>query len=330
MLSRKVLQAAGPIHSGIKVRREHIVNQAFSWMVAFFLALAPVAGTWAAESLNFRGTLHLSPGANPYYLNNNVDGSGVLVGQIGFGGRWIDRKGNELKSLTTKTTPPLLPSGGAKSLVRLGNYYFITDDNAKGIARFDATGPKAWDSASWVAPVNPDGIGPESICTDGKRIFANNDVNQDHVHAFSATNKAASFTLTEQWEAVLPDGHRVRGLGYDAGSGCLYMHNGGDGTGTDGGTTLYAIDASDGTVHKMGTHAGEPRVYQVLRHGEELLVFGTSGKLSVYDLTSDTMVGSLKRQFDLKLSELYGAAIIGDSLFVTSKGGNLSSFRFGR
>jgi len=309
---------------------EHIVNRVFSWMFAFFVTLAPAAETCAVESLSFRGTKHLTPGANPYYLNNNVDGSGVLVGQIGFGGRWIDRKGKELKSLATRTTPPLLPSGGAKSLVRLGDYYFITDDNAKGIARFDATGPKAWNSASWVAPVNPDGIGPESICTDGKWLFANNDVDQDHVHAFSVTNRDASFTLTEQWKAVLPDGHRVRGLSYDAGSGCLYMHNGGDGTGTDGGTTLYAIDASDGTVHKMGTHADEPRVYQVLRHGDELLVFGTSGKLSVYNLTSDTAIGSLKRQVDLKLNELYGAAIMGDCLFVTSKGGKLSAFRLAR
>jgi len=291
---------------------------------------ASTAGTWAVESLNHRGTLRLSPGANPYYLNNNVDGSGVLVGQIGFGGRWIDLKGNELKTLATNTEPPLLPSGGAKSLVRLGDYYYITDDNAKGIARFDATGANAWDSASWVAPLNPDGMGPESICTDGKWLFTNNDVDQNHIHAFSVTNRATSFTLTERWEVVLPDGHRVRGLSYDAGSGCLYMHNGGDGTGTGGGTTLYAIDASDGTVHKMGNHAGEPRVYQVLRHGDELLVFGTSGKLSVYNLTSDTRVGSLKKQFDLKLNELYGATIIGDCLFVTSNGGNLSAFRFAR
>ncbi len=313
-----------------------------SWMFVLFVTLAPVAGTLSAESLGLRGTLHLTPGANAYYLNNNVDGNGVLVGQIGFGGRWIDRNGRELKSLKTKTATPLLPSGGAKSLVRLGDYYFITDDNAKGIARFDATGANAWDSDSWVAPVNPNGSGPESICTDGKWLFTNNDVAPDHVHAFSVNNKADSFTLIEQWKAVLPDGHRVRGLSYDAGSGCLYMHNGGDGTATedntdsstdrrtDGGTTLYAIDASDGTVHKMGTHTDEPRVYQVLRHGKELLVFGTSGKMSVYNLTSNTMVGSMKRRFDLKLNELYGAAIIGDCLFVTSKDGNLSSFRLGR
>ncbi len=80
----------------------------------------------------------------------------------------------------------------------------------------------------------------------------------------------------------------------------------------------------------MGTHTDEPRVYQVLRHGKELLVFGTSGKMSVYDLTSDTTVGSLKRRIDLNLKELYGAAIIGDGLFVTTNGGNLSAFRLGR
>ena len=229
--------------------------------------------------------------------------------------------------LKTKATPPLLPSGGAKSLVRLGDYYFITDDDGKGIARFDATGENAWDSASWVAPVNPDEIGPESICTDGKWLFTNNDVNMHHVHAFSVSNEEDSFTLAEEWKAKLPNGHRVRGISYDAKSGCLYMHNGGDGTYVDGGTTLYAVDATDGTVHEMGTHADEPRVYQVLRHGKQLLVFGTSGKLSVYDLTDDTKVDALNRQIDLKLGEIYGAAIIDDSLYVTSKGGKLSSFR---
>lgn len=306
------------------------MNRMFSWMLVFFVTLALAAGTWAEEPLTLRGTLHLTPGSNPYYLNNNLDGNGVLVGQIGFGGRWIDRKGKELRSLATKTTPPLLPSGGAKCLVRWGDYYFITDNDAKGIARFDADGAGAWDAASWVAPVNPDGIGPESICTDGKWLFTNNDIDQNHVHAFSVTNEDASFTLTEEWKTVLPDGHRVRGISYHAESGCLYMHNGGDGTYADtGGTTLYAVDASDGTHHKMGTHADEPRVYQVLRHGKELLVFGTSGKLSVYDLTADTTVGSLKRQIDLKLGDLYGAAIIDDCLYVTSKDGKLSSFRLG-
>jgi hypothetical protein len=77
----------------------------------------------------------------------------------------------------------------------------------------------------------------------------------------------------------------------------------------------------------MGSHAGNPRVYQVLRHGDELLVFGTSGRLSVYDLASDTKVGPMKQRFNMGLGELYGAAILDGQLFVTSKGGNLSIFR---
>jgi len=303
------------------------MRHVIAWLFVFFTVSAPASPAGAIESLRFRGTLHLQPGSNPYYLNNNVDAGGVLVGQIDFGGRWIDCKGKELKSLKTNTTPPLLPSGGAKCLVRLGDYYFITDDDAKGIARFDATGDYAWDSHSWVAPVNPGGIGPESICTDGKWLFTNDDAHQDHIYAFSVTNQDSSFTLTEQWKAVLPDGHRVRGLSYDASSGYLYLHNGGDGTQDGGGTTLYAIDASDGTVHRMGSHKGEPRVYQVLRHGRQLLVLGTSGKLSVYNLTNDTTVGNLQKTFDLKVGPLYGAAIIGDNLFVSSDGGRLSAFR---
>lgn len=307
------------------------MNRLFSWMIVLFVALAPAAQTHAVESLKLRGTVRFTQGSNLYYLNNNVDDGKLLVGHIGFGARWIDLKGKEIKSLKTSktsTTPPLLPSGGAKALVRLGDYYFITDNNAKGIARFDAIGAKAWDSTSWVAPVNPGEIGPESICTDGEWLFTNDDVDQNFIHAFSVTNEDDSFTLTEEWKAELPDAHRVRGITHDAKSGFLYMHNGGDGTYTDGGTTLYAIKASDGTVHKMGTHADEPLVYQVLRHGNELLVFGTSNKISVYTLTNDTAVGYLKREIDLGLGDIYGAAIIGNCLFVTSEEGKLSALRF--
>lgn len=174
-----------------------------------------------------------------------------------------------------------------------------------------------------------EGVGRESIVTDGKLLFTNNEVDRDQIHAFSVTNETDLFTVIERWKAVLPDGHRVRGLSYHAASGLLYMHNGGDGTGegTDGGATLYAVRASDGSVHRMGAHAARPRVYQVLRHGDELLVFGTSGRLFVYEMTSDTTVGPMKQRFNMGLGELYGAAILDDQLFVTSKGGNLSIFQ---
>jgi hypothetical protein len=107
-----------------------------SRMLFCFIALAPTAGAQEAESLTLRGTLHLTPGANPYYLNNNRDDGGVLVGQIGFGARWIDRKGKELKSLTTKTTPPLLPSVGAKCLVRLGDDCLYVTSNGGKLSSF--------------------------------------------------------------------------------------------------------------------------------------------------------------------------------------------------
>ena len=299
------------------------MNRMLSWMVGLSVALAPAACGWALETLQWKWTQTLT-GANAYYLNNNTDNGGVLVGQISFGGRWIDRDGTELDSLATTG---LLPNGGAKSLLRLGDYYYITNQDG-GIGRFDATGTDAWSGTSWApdpppSAVDPGGTAPESIVTDGTWLFANDDGSRDHIHAYSVVNAAANFILTEEWDAALPDGHRVRGLSYHPGSGYLYMHNGGD----SAGTTLYAIDASDGTVTSMGTHAGEPLVYQVLRRGDELLVFGTSDMLSVYELTSDTTIGGLKQQIDLGLGDIYGAAIINDYLFVASAGSKLSAFQ---
>ena len=289
-------------------------------VVATALALC-VTSAWAFPALELQWTQHLTPGANPYYLDGNTDAGGVLVGQIGYGVRHVAPDGTQLHA-------PLPINPGAKSMVRLGDYYYVSGDNAQGIGRLDATGANAWNAASWVGFVNPLGTGPEAIASDGSRLFTNDDATNSRIHAFAVTNTATSFSLTEQWAVDLPDGHRVRGISYDPDSGYLYMHNGGD----SAGTTLYAIDATAGTAVNMGTHAGEPRVYQVLRRGSELLVFGTSDNLTVYDLLDDTTIaGAPKLQVNLGLGDLYGAAVmpIGgsfDTLFVTSAGGNLSAF----
>jgi len=289
-------------------------------VVASALALC-VTSAWAFPALELQWTQHLTPGANPYYLDGNIDAGGVLVGQINYGVRHVAPDGTPLHAVP-------LGSDTAKSIVRLGDYYYVSGDDSQGIGRLDATGANAWNASSWVGFVNPLGTGPEAIATNGSLLFANDDGTQNRIHAYAVTNQPGSFSLTEQWAVDLPDGHRVRGISYDADSGYLYMHNGGD----SAGTTLYAIDAATGTAFDMGMHAGEPRVYQVLRRGDELLVFGTSDNLSVYDLVNDTTIAAgPKLQIGLGLGDLYGAAVmpIGgsfDTLFVTSGGGNLSAF----
>ncbi len=270
-------------------------------------------------------------GSNAYYLNGNVDGNAALVGQIGFGGKMIDSDGIVVESLDVRGQTVANP--GAKSIVRIGDYYYITGQNG-GIGRFDATGANAWNIASWAPTpaatvVIPGITNPESIVTDGTWLFTNDDEDRDRIHAYSISNSATSFILTEEWEADL-DGNpatetgRVRGLSYDAGSGYLYVHNGGAGSAD----TLYAVDASDGTVHNMGQHIEGGYTYQVLRYGDELLTVGYSDNLSVYDLASDTAIaaGGPKQQFDLGLDNLYGLTIADGTLVVASLGGKVSGF----
>ena len=55
------------------------MNRVLFWVLVCFVTLTSTAGLQAEEPLKLRGTLHLTPGSNPYYLNNNLDGDGVLV-----------------------------------------------------------------------------------------------------------------------------------------------------------------------------------------------------------------------------------------------------------
>ena len=259
-------------------------------------------------------------GFNCYYLNNNLDGASVLVGQIGFGARQYDTAGNELESLSLMGG--LLPTeNGAKCLLRLGDYYYVTDGNAGGIARFDAKEPNRWTVGSLQSAINPGGTGPEAIVTDGTYIYANDDGAKNRIHAYSVST--TPFGLTEAWSVDLSGGGRVRGLTYDPDSGYLYMHNGGDGSST----SFYAVDTATQTVYEVGTHTEGGTAYQALRYGDELLVFGTSDNMTAYSLTDDTTLGAMTSQTGLGLGDIYGAAIYDDILFIASAGGKLSGFQ---
>ena len=301
---------------------------AFVAVLAVVLCCAGSAG--AIPTLRWEWTAQPGSTSSIYYLNNNLDAGGVLAGQIGYGVRHYDADGTQLHTVN-------LGSDTSKSAVRLGDYYFVTGANSQGIGRLDATGANAWNASSWVGFVNPGSTGPESIVTDGSWLFTNNDGIQNRIHAYSVSNAAGSFTLTEQWHVDLPAGGRVRGMSYDPGSGFIYVHNGGgDGlTYTD----LYAISVGTQEVYNMGTHnepgatGGTTRTYEVLRYGGELLTVGLSDMLSVYDVVGDTLIagGGPKAQIDLGLGDLYGAAIIAgtpwDTLVVTSYGGKISGFK---
>lgn len=260
-------------------------------------------------------------GSSCYYLNDNLDGASVLFGQISFGARQYGVDGNEIHSLSMSG---LLPHNDAKCLLRLGDYYYVTDGDGGGIGRFDATGANAWSADSFQSPINPGGTGPESIVTDGTLIYANDDVVRNRVHAYTVGTDP--FSLTEAWSVNLPDGGRVRGLTYDVDSGLLYMHNGG----VAGSTTFYAVDPDTHTAHAMGSHnEGElvagGLVYQALRYGNEILVFGTSDNMTAYALSSDTTIGASTSQVNLGVGDIYGAAIYGNTLFVGA-GSKITAF----
>ena len=61
-------------------------------------------------------------GGNPYYLNDNTDGTAVLVGQITYGVRSLDIGSNEVHTLPTAGLMP--NTDAAKCMVRLGDYYY--------------------------------------------------------------------------------------------------------------------------------------------------------------------------------------------------------------
>jgi hypothetical protein len=270
---------------------------------------------WAIELGAKKWTVTLPVGSNGYYLNNNFDGPGVLIGQIQFGARQYDSSGNQLHLLATAGVMP-----GAKSLLRIGNYYYISNE-VGGIARFDATGANAWSAASLVSVINPGEIGPESLATDGTYLYTNDDTTLNRIHAYTVSDP---FGLTEAWSVDLPDGGRVRGLTYDPASGYLYMHNGG----ANGVTynDLYAVNVSTHQAVKIGEHNENPVAYQALRYGNELLVFGNSDMMTAYSLPSDTSIGAMTKQLNLGLGDIYGAAIYGNTLFVTTANARLSAF----
>lgn len=268
------------------------------------------------------------PNGNLYYLNGNIDEGAVLAGQIDYGARQIAVDGTQLVAVQIPNTT------ASKSVVRVGDYYFVAGDDGQGVGRLDATGASAWDLSTWAGYVNPGATAPESICTDGTLIYANDDVNRNRIHAYSVSNSASSFTLTEEWSVDLPAGGRVRGLSYDAASGYLYMHNGGNSAAD---TSLYAINVDTQAVSLMGTHTEGARTYQALRYGDALLVAGQSDMVTVYAMLNDTTIfPAALDQLGVPglIGDIYGMAVVPgadaattnfDTLFIASSGGRLTA-----
>ena len=298
-----------------------------SWLVVALVAVCVgTAGALPIPRVEWSQTY--SPGANLYYLNGNTDGEGVLVGQISYGMRHIAVNGTQLNALSGAG---LLPQVGAKSMVRIGDYYFVTNQDG-GIGRLDATGPDAWAASGWGGFQALPTVLPESICSDGTLLFTNDDSARNRIHAYSVSNAASSFTLTEVWHVDLLTGGRVRGLSYDAASGYLYMHNGG---GSAADTDLYAIDVATQQAYLMGTHNEGGLTYQALRYGNSLLVAGQSDNVTVYGLLSDTQIFPTPLlQINAGVGDLYGMAVVPgadapgtnfDTLFLTSIGSRLTA-----
>ena len=142
---------------------------------------------------------------------------------------------------------------------------------------------------------------------------------------------AATGALTLQWSTTGIAG-RGCGLCWDE-SGYLYTVDGGGTSESTVGNTanMYAIAANSGATTDMGQITFNGRLYQTLREGNQIIVFdsfrGTdapAGQMYVYDLASDTSLvqATPSAVYDpAEIDCIYGAAIDGNHLWLTSGGG---------
>ena len=213
------------------------------------------------------------PGPCVYYMDNNFSPAGnPMVGQIGYGASERDAETGLNLSVYTNFVD------GARSALVLGDYVFLTGGDCQGIRRL---------GRDWRSPtgyVNP-GTDPESIATDGRWLFANNDRERALVHAYSVRNQLASFGLDEQWRCDLGRG-RVRGVSY-GGNGYLYVCVGAYGSDR----SVLAIRTDDGKAFDTGVDApGDDEVFGVIRHslaGRPFLLAVGSHALHLWEMADD-------------------------------------------
>ena len=289
-----------------------------------FLMLFFQATGWAAVSapvLQWGSTMVGTRGGSVYYLNDSVVGGNVLGARIAYGLYEQRADGTVVHSLATS------PTAAAKSAVRVGDYVYFTG-NEGGVYRTRvANTPTPWSSFAAVTISN--GLALETMATDGKWIFGSTTAENDQIHAYSVD--AATGALTLQWSTTGIAG-RGCGLCWDE-SGYLYTVDGGGTSESTVGNTanMYAIAANSGATTDMGQITFNGRLYQTLREGNQIIVFdsfrGTdapAGQMYVYDLASDTSLvqATPSAVYDpAEIDCIYGAAIDGNHLWLTSGGG---------
>lgn len=197
-------------------------------------------------------------------------------------------------------------SAGSKASVVIGDHIYWGTNNGGstatfGISRLDS------DWTNNVGKVDPDGILPEALATDGTYLFTNDDVSQNTIHKYSISNEASSFTLTPQFAATVTGADRFRALSYYDGTIYAVDYKSGNG--------IYTIDADTGTFTIIGTHCGSG-AYQAVRYNDKLMVVGTDGKLTVYDFLTETSLGT-GTSYDLGQGALYGLGVVGNGTDVT-------------
>ena len=254
-----------------------------------------------------------------YYLNDSFSRAGhPLVGQRGCGALEMDQRTGRIVRMA------VIRPHGARSVLVLGGRHFASGGDRDGVVRLD----EDWQDVT--AYVNP-GNDLESITTDGKWLFTNNDVQRGFVHAYRVENAEESFSLHEQWRCDLGGG-RVRGLSY-GGNGYLYCSIGADGPDR----SVFALRTEDGAAVDVGVDVpGVKVVYGVLRHslgGSDFLLAADTGNLYVWTMDGDTGVAEgppdTYPSSTLGLDNpIYGLSALGDRLFL-SNGPAVACFRLG-
>lgn len=273
--------------------------------------------------------------ASPYYFaqrwTEQVSGGAMLYGGNQLNGHMLAGQINggvqQWATIPLNIQDPCNPvpdtalfaqySGGAKSAVVIGNFIFYTADGDPvgevGIGRMNLDGTNVQ------ALKNPGATNPESLATDGAKLFTDNGVNLGYVHGYSFDpNDPNGFNPTQDWVAMT-GASDIKGISCYRGNVYAVDSVGG---------SVYEIDGQTGAVSTLGTHAGVGGS-QAVRFGDTMFIVGADGKIWFYPIENGLL--GTGDSTDLGLGALYGLTLRGYQgqavgYWVTSTGSTISYY----
>lgn len=263
-------------------------------------------------------------GGNVYYAGGVFDGT-LFSGQIvQCAQQWGDEQvdGTALLNMTAPQQPAGRPI--AKCSAPLGGYIYI--GGSTGLFR----------APGWEGPVSqipvPDGVVPESICTDGTYLYMTSASSSSYhkLFKFAVNHATAELAVEPGWPVAIGTASSTRFRGLSCYGGKLYAANH-----LGSGSQIYEIDTTTrggaqlSKVPALGANANNG--YQCVRFGDELFVVGLDDCLHTYQLSGTTW--TLNASVNLGLGDLYGLAVKGnagraDYAWVTSIGSTVSFYGF--